>query len=87
MLNARISYEEKGAVSGVPEFQPVVHAIDEIPADVPADALIVVSALYVNAAQLVGANFIDRLRTVSQPVYENSENPRPVGCLGLNRVF
>ena len=85
-LNAKLNYDNIKhviEVSGheIPIFQPEVTEADTIP-DVP-NAFFIVSALYVQA-QKVLKNPVDKLVTVSQPVYESPNNPRPIGCVGFN---
>jgi len=85
-LNAKLDYDNIKHVvelsgSEIPIFQPEVIESDSIPPQ--RNAFFVVSALYIQAQRVLG-NPIDRLVTVSQPVYQSQDNPRPIGCLGFN---
>ena len=79
-LDAKIKYESDREVAGVTLFSPKVENIDPLP---KGDDYLVVSALFVNACKLLGRP-VDRLLTVSQPVYDSPDNPRPIGCIGFN---
>jgi len=80
ILNAKIDYIETETLEGIPIYSPEVTNIDTP----PENCYIVVSALYVQAAKILGIP-TKRMLTVSQPVYEDENNPRPIGCLGLNK--
>lgn len=84
MLSAKIKYRRDTDINGIPIFSPQIESVDPIPEG--DSCFFVVSALYVSAVQMLGDD-PSRLLTVSNPVYENTENPRPVGCLGLNTHF
>ena len=78
ILNAQISYQQIG--DDPPIFLPITKSCDLLP---EGDDYIVVSALFVSAMKILRQD-TSRLLTVSQAVYENPENPRPIGCLGFN---
>lgn len=85
IVNAHITYTLDSTINGIPIYKSVVKGIDPLPPEAMEADIIIVSALYASTAKMVGAD-TTRLVTVSQPVYDNPENPRPVGCIGLNRV-
>jgi len=80
ILNAHIDYELSENVDGIDIFEARVKNIDPLPS-----GRLIVSALFVTACKILGIN-TNRLLTISQPVYSNPDNPRPVGCLGLNKA-
>ena len=80
VLNAHIEYERSEIVDNVEIFEARVKEIDPLP-----PGRLIVSALFANACKIMGIG-TDRLLTISQPVYDNPDNPRPVGCLGLNKA-
>ncbi len=80
IANAKIRYVADDAIDGIPTFRPTVEAADTL----PENGKFIVSALYVQACKILGQDTA-HLFTVSQPVYTDPDNPRPVGCLGLNR--
>ena len=81
MLSAIIKYDSTTQIDGIPIYEAVVESCD-IP---PEGEDVIVSQLYVAAMRALGRD-VSRLYTVSQPVYNSKENPRPIGCLGLNRT-
>ncbi|MCD6418072.1 hypothetical protein J7M00_04760, partial [bacterium] len=81
MLSAKIKYEKITEIDGIPIHEPVVENCDEP----PEGEDVIVSQLYVAAMRALGMD-TSKLYTVSQPVYNSKDNPRPVGCLGLNRT-
>jgi len=85
MVNAHITYTYDTMIDKIPIYKPVVQGIDPLPPKAMKADIIIVSALYASAAKMVGVD-TTKLVTVSQPVYDNPNNPRPVGCIGLNRV-
>jgi len=80
ILNAHIDYELSENVDGIDIFEAKVKNIDPLPS-----GRLIVSALFANACKLMGVGN-GRLLTISQPVYKDPNNPRPVGCLGLNKA-
>jgi hypothetical protein len=68
---------------GIPVRRKPVTGIDAIPED--AD-MVIVSALFASTALATGAPGVQRLFTISDPVYADPSNPRPVGCLGFAPV-
>ena len=84
LLNVKVHYEEFDKLNGVPLFRMVVDSIDPVPDE--AD-IVIVSAMYASIAIALNIPGIDRLYTVSQPVYDSVEKPRPIGVLGLNKVI
>jgi len=82
LLNVKAEYELTDTIEGIPIFKLQVKDIDPV----PDGDIVVVSAMYATAAKEAGIEGLNRLYTVSQPVYESKENPKPVGVLGLNKV-
>ena len=83
VLNARIVYRKAGIFEGIPIYEAELLGADPIP---EAD-IVVVSALFAAAAKEFNLSGLERLYTISQPVYRDPGNPRPVGCLGFSRVM
>jgi len=90
LLNAELEHMYLEDVDGIPVWVERIVDIDD-PEDVfniqPGD-IIIVSRLYAQAHELWISNYrpVYRLACVSQPVYDNVANPRPIGCLGLEIV-
>jgi len=57
-----------------------VAEIDPIP---EGNSLVIVSALYASAARQAKIPGYERLVTIGDPVYEDKEGKRPIGCLKL----
>ena len=83
MLNAKIDYVKVDSNLPIVEYAPKVTAVDSIPENIAEDDIVVVSALYISAYRIVHGTVDPRFRTISNPVYENESNPRPIGCLGV----
>lgn len=80
VLNAHIDYEKVDEIDGIPIYEAKVKSIDPLPS-----GYLIVSALFANACKILGVG-TDRLLTISNPIYSNPDNPRPIGCLGLNKA-
>ena len=83
LLNAKVSYILKETKEGIPIFVAKPETIDPIPEDYD---IIIASNLYASYAIQFNLPNLDKLYTISQPVYIDKENPKPIGCLGLNKV-
>jgi len=91
LLNACIEHMRVEDIFDTPVYVPRIFDIDD-PEDVFDDLksgdVIIVSRQYAAAHDLwVGDHKMPyRLACISQPVYDNPKNPRPIGCLGLEIV-
>ena len=81
VLSLKLESVEVGNVEGIPIFEQKVIDSDVVPDD--AD-VVIVSALF--ASNYKGVRK-ERLYTICNPVYDSSTNPRPVGCLGLQKWY
>jgi len=84
LLNVETKLELKQVINGIPIFEVIPVKIDKIPAK---HDIVIVSNMYANYALQFQIPNIEKLYTISQPVYISRENPRPIGCLGLNKVI
>jgi len=83
LLNVKADYELKEIIDDIPIYVLKVKEIDPVPRGYD---IVIVSAMYATYAKKARIRGLDRLYTVSQPVYESRENLKPVGVLGLNKV-
>ncbi len=83
MLNAAVDFVETGTIDDIPIFNIVAKNVDPIP---DAD-IVIVSNMYATYAKQFNIAGLERLYTIGNPVYQNRENPRPIGCLGLVKVL
>ena len=84
LLNVETKLELKWIIAGIPIFEVIPVKIDKIPTKYD---IVIVSNMYANYALQFQIPNIKKLYTISQPVYVSKENPRPVGCLGLNKFL
>ena len=82
LLNVETKLELKQIISGIPIFEVIPVKIDKIPSKYD---IVIVSNMYASYALQFQIPNIEKIYTISQPVYISKENPRPVGCLGLNK--
>jgi len=83
LLSAKVKYSLKEIRDGIPIYIQEVEHLDPVPQDYD---IVIVSNLYASYAIKFGIAGIEKLYTISQPVYADENNPRPVGCLGLDKV-
>jgi len=83
LLNAKIEYTEKEVKDNITIYKMNATGVDTVPENYD---IVIVSNLFATVAKDFNIEGVDKLYTVANPVYDNSENPRPVGCLGLLKV-
>ena len=83
LLNVKVKYSLKEVKDGIPIYVQEVEHLDPVPEDYD---IVIVSNLYASYAIKFGIAGVERLYTISQPVYADENNPRPIGCLGLDKV-
>ena len=90
LLSAQIEYMYLEDVDGIPIWAERIVDIDdpEETFDLHPGDVIIVSRQYAAAHKLWAEDhkMSYNLACISQPVYSNPNNPRPVGCLGLEIV-
>jgi len=83
LLNVKTKYILQEVKGGIPIYIKLIEGIDPLPGE---HDILIVSKTYANTALQFNLKGLERLYTVSQTVYTNKNNPRPIGCLGLNKI-
>lgn len=87
LLNAEIEQNFEKEIHGVGIYSEKVLSIDPIPDKYLGEKnFFVVSAKFISACRILNTE-TKQFLTICNPVYENPENPKPIGCLGFQTNF